>query len=64
MGTEVAISLLFGLLDRAQSYAALIQKAKAEGRDVSDAELDAMASADDIARHELQRAIADRRVAG
>ena len=61
MGAEVAISLLFGLLDRAQAYAAVIQKAKSEGRDVTEAELDTLASADDAARHDLQREIAARR---
>ena len=64
MGTELAITLLLGLIDRAAAYGALISKAKAEGRDVSEAELDALASEDDQARKELEAAIAKRRAGG
>ena len=64
MGTEVAITLLLGLLDRAAAYGALISQAKAEGREVSEAELDALASEDDQARKDLKAAIAKRKAGG
>jgi len=64
MGTEVAITLLLGLLDRAAAYGALISKAKAEGRDVSDAEFDELAEQDDQARKDLVAAIAKRKAGG
>ena len=58
------IALLLDLLLRAagqmQTFAALINKARAEGRDVTREELDSLYSADDAARAELQKAIAAR----
>jgi hypothetical protein len=60
-GAELALTLLFGLLDRSTQILALIAKAKAEGRDVSQAELDSLSQADDVARAELVIAIAKRR---
>ena len=63
-GAAVALELLFGLLDRASSIAALINKAKAENRDVTDAELDALAVLDDAARVALEAAIAKRKAEG
>ncbi|MCR4331724.1 MAG: hypothetical protein NUV34_03320 [Sulfuricaulis sp.] len=60
-GATVALNLLFGLLDRAQAVGALISKAQAEGRDVSDTELDALAASDDAARAALVQAIKDAR---
>jgi hypothetical protein len=53
----ILIELLLGLLDRADSISKLLQTAHKENRDVSDAELDALASVDDISRIKLQDAI-------
>lgn len=54
MGVDAAITLLFGLLDRAALWSKEITAAKAEGRDVN---LDIFVAADDAARKELQEAI-------
>lgn len=64
MGTTVAIDLLFGLLDRAAAVGALLKTAQSEGRDVTPAELDGLAAADDAARAALVVAIAKRRADG
>lgn len=56
--TVVAINLLLQILTQAQGLTALIQKARAEGRDVTDEELDALVDADDAARARLDTAIA------
>lgn len=58
MNSAIVIQLLLGLLDRATAIGALISKAQAEGRDISDAELDALAASDDKARDALVKAIA------
>lgn len=63
-GAALALQLLFGLLDRAHAVGALINKAQAEGRDVSDAELDQLAAGDDQAKKALTDAIAARRSGG
>ena len=57
----LVLSLLFGLLDRAQTIASLLKTARAENRDVTDAELDALVTDDDAARAELVAAIKRRR---
>ena len=57
MGAELAITLLLGLLDRAAQIGALISSAKAQGRDVTEAELNALAADDDVARKALEEAI-------
>lgn len=51
------VTLMLGLLDRATQIGNLINQARAEGRDVSAAELDALKAADDVARAELVAAI-------
>ena len=56
----LVLSLLFGLLDRTAAIAQLLKTANAEGRDITDAELDALASDDDAARAELVAAIKRR----
>lgn len=61
MGTELALTLLFGLLDRVAAINSLLQKAKAEGRDITEAELDALAAQDDVARSKLAAEIAKAR---
>lgn len=62
--TLLAIQLLMGLLDRAQAISTLLNKAKAEGRDVTDAEIDELAAGDDAARAVLQAAIDKARGGG
>lgn len=57
-GVAVAIDVAFQLLDRAMAYMATVNKARAEGRDVSEAELSALAAEDDAARGKLVAAIA------
>lgn len=61
MGVETAITLLFGLLDRAAVWAKEISAAKAEGREVN---LDLFVAQDDAARKALQEAIAKRKAEG
>lgn len=61
MNATLLLSLLFGLVDRADRIAKLLEKAKAEGRDVSSAELDQLALEDDQAAAALKRAIEDAR---
>lgn len=51
-----AVDMLLALFDRGRVVSELIQKARAEGRDVTDAELDALAD-------ETEQAIADARAA-
>ena len=58
MGASAAITLLLGLLDRASQIGALLGKAQAEGRDVTEAELDALVTDDGRARDALVAAIA------
>lgn len=50
-------NLLLGLLDRQAAITALLNKAHAEGRDVSNVELDDLVGDDDVARAQLQAAI-------
>lgn len=64
MGAEVLITLILGLLDRASAIGALLTKARGEGRDVTTAELDALRTADDLARQQLVDAIAAAKAAG
>lgn len=61
MGVETAITIGLSLLDRGMAYFALMQKAKAENRDITDAELATLAAADDAARASLVDAIAARK---
>jgi hypothetical protein len=61
MNADTAITLALSLLDRAAAYGSLVTAARAEGRDVSDVELDALAAEDDAARKELENAIKKRR---
>lgn len=63
-GAVIAMDVVFGLLDRAMAYAAVVNKAKAENRDVSSEELDALAAADDAAKAKLDAAIAKARAEG
>lgn len=61
MGAAEAIALLMSLLDRVQAWATVINTAHAEGRDVTEAEVQAFADADDAARKLQVEAIARRR---
>lgn len=61
MGAEAIIALVLSLIDRAAAYSAVLNKAKAEGRDVTPTELDAAVAADDAARTKEQGAIARAR---
>lgn len=62
MNTEIAIAILLTLAQQADKIAALIRQARAEGRDITDAELDALASADDQARALLEAEIQKARL--
>lgn len=53
MGTDLAITLLISALNHASEIGALISRARAEGRDVSDAEIDALLAQDDAAKAKL-----------
>lgn len=53
----ILMQVLLPLLDRAGAIGALISKAQGEGRDVTDAELDALFSDDDAAKAALDKAI-------
>jgi hypothetical protein len=60
MGTDnilLLTNLLTTLLGKATEYAALIARARAESRDVTGAELQALLASDDQARAELEAAI-------
>lgn len=57
----LAVTLALNLVDRAAAIGALVRKAQAEGRDVTDAELDELEAADDAARGELADAIEQAR---
>jgi hypothetical protein len=61
--TALAVDLILGLIDRANAIGGLIGKAQAEGRDITDAELDALAAGDDAAKIALAAAIAKARAA-
>lgn len=53
MDASILVTLLLGLLDRASAVGALIAKARAENRDVTPEELDALVAADNTARSAL-----------
>lgn len=55
------MQILLPLLDRASTISALLNKANAEGRDVSDAEIDAAFADDNAAKAALDAAIKTER---
>lgn len=57
MNALLAIQLLTQILTQAQGLSAVLQKAHAEGRDITDAELDSLASADNASKERLQTLI-------
>jgi hypothetical protein len=58
------IDMIFAGLDRIDRLKQLFGTARAEGRDVTDAELDALRAEDDAARDALAQLIASKRAAG
>ena len=62
MNTTAVIDLILSLVTRLQAAAALIRKARAEGREITNEELDALAAEDDAARAELVAAIENAKV--
>lgn len=64
MNIDLALTLIITLLNRSSEISALIQKARGEGRDLTNAELDGLVTADDVARADLEAAIAEKRAAG
>ena len=63
MSIELALQLLIQLLAQADAISRLIQTARNEGRDISEAEIDNLVMADDAARQALLDAIARARAA-
>jgi hypothetical protein len=57
METALAIQLLLGLLDRAAAWGAKIAQAQAEGRELTEEEVDAFVAEDDAAKTALEKAI-------
>ena len=55
------LNVLVPLLQQVNSIGLLLQKAHAEGRDITDAELDSLVSADDVVKASLAAAIAKAR---
>lgn len=58
------ITILLALFDRATQWATVIAKARAEGRPVSEAEIDAFFASDDAADQRLTEAIAKAKAEG
>jgi hypothetical protein len=62
MGNLLIVSqLLLTWLDRATQLSALLTAAHAEGREITDEEMNQLYAADDLARADLQRAIDAKR---
>jgi hypothetical protein len=62
MNTSAIIDLILSLVSRLQAAAALIRKARSEGREITEAELDTLVADDNAARESLVAAIAAARV--
>jgi hypothetical protein len=61
MNAALAVELLIAIINQAATISALLSKAQAENRDVTQAELDSLALADDLSRATLIVAISARR---
>jgi len=61
MNSDTAITTMLALLNQAAAWGATVAQARSEGRDVSDAEVAALAAKDDAARTALEAAIKKRR---
>jgi hypothetical protein len=59
--TALALQVLITLLQQSQTLSNLVAKAQAEGRDLTDAEVDSVVAADDAAKAELAAAIVKAR---
>jgi hypothetical protein len=59
MNTAAVISLLLAVIDRVTAIGALLVKARAENRDITDEEFAALIAADNSAREQLVDAITD-----
>lgn len=57
MNTQLAVQLLLIALQNTAAIGALIDKARAEGRDITDVEINDLTAADGAARKALQDAI-------
>lgn len=57
MGVAEGITILLALLDKVTTMGAAISKARAEQRDLTEAEVDSFVAADDTARANLDAAI-------
>ena len=57
MNSAALVTLLLGLVDRAAAIGTLLNKTRAEGREPSDAEIDAVIGDDAAARQAFQAAI-------
>jgi hypothetical protein len=64
MGTLAAIDMVLALLTRAQQISALVNKAQAEGRDLTAEEWAEITQADDKARSDLALAIEKAKAEG
>jgi len=64
METALALQLLLGLLDRASAWGAKVAQAQAEGRPLTEAEVDEFVAGDDAARVAQVAAIAKARAEG
>ena len=57
MNTSIALQLLIGLLSQANALGSLISKAQAEGRDLTEDELDLLSESVEAAKKRLQDSI-------
>lgn len=58
---QAALSLLIALIQNADKVSRLIQEARAEGRDITTEELDALFVESDVAMAEARAAVAEAR---
>ena len=64
MGTAEAITLLLAILDRAQTWGAIVQQAQSENRDLTAAEVDGFAASATASEQRLKDAIAKAKAEG
>lgn len=57
MNADLVLELMLLALNQAAKMGAMISQARAEGRDISDAELDGLRAADDAAKLKFQARI-------
>lgn len=61
MNADLLVQFLILLISRADEIGTLLQRAKSEGRDITEEEIDSLVSKDDLARELLQKEIDDRK---